>query len=225
MDAEALAAAEAAKAAAAATNGNDDLDDNGAGDAGVDEVEKDEQKKLVSLDRHKEVVGKLKSKVTDYETRLKAFEDADTERKKSEMSEVDRVKAEKAELEQRLVKFESEGKKQDALAKAKQAMAKDGKAIDPEKEDFLNRSLQKLAFNESSLDDDVAELAQLASIPKGSGHRSLAGKSSKTEDTDRDPTTYTGKELGEIMKESPDRYNAIMARRKQAIAAKAKAGK
>lgn len=226
MDAETLAAAEAAKAAAAASNGSDDdLDNDGAGDAGNGDSGKGEQKKLVSLDRHKEVVGKLKGRNTDLETKLKAYEDADTERKKSEMSETDRLKTEKADLEKSLQKFEADGKKQDALGKARKALEKDGKVIDPEKEDFLNRSLRKLAFDESTLNDDVAELAQMASMPKGSGHRTVAGKTTKPDDSDRDPLSYTGKELGEINKESPERFQAIMARRKQAMAAKDKSGK
>lgn len=208
-------------AGGAGTDGDGDgAAGNAGGDgAGGDGGNEDEKKKpLVTLERHKAEVAKYKAKLAEYEK-------ADEERKKSEMSEADRLKAEKAELEKNLARFQADEKKQDALAKAKAALAKDGKVIDPEKEDVLNRSLRKLAFDESTLDDDVAELVQMAAVPKGAGHKSVAGKSSPKDEADRDPLSYTGKELGEIHKESPERYQAIMAKRKQAIAAKQAAGK
>lgn len=191
----------------------DPADTNEAGNAGEDEGDGEDQpkKKLVTLERHKSEVNKLKAKI-------QAFEAAETERKKSEMTEVDRVKAEKAELEQRLSRYEADDKKFDALAKAKRALGEKGLTIDPDKEDALNRSLKRLAFDEDTLDDDVAELVQIAAMPKTPGHKSVAGKAGKPDDADRDPMSYTGKELGEILKESPERYHAIMAKRKAQLA-------
>lgn len=190
-----------------------DDDDKGSGDDG-----KGEKKKLVTLERHKAETDKLKAKI-------KAYEDAAAERKKSELSEADRLKAEKAELETKISRYEATEKKLDAFAKAKAALAKEGKVVDPEKEDTLQRSIRKLDFDAETIDDDVAELVQMASMPKGSGYKSKAGKSSK-EDDDRDPREYSAQELKEIYKESPERYAAVMEKRKQlASADKAKKGK
>lgn len=198
---------------------------------GGDDVTKDgdgEQKKLVTLERHKSELAKRDGKITELQSKVSAFEKAEEERKNSEMTDNERLKKENEALKKTNSAHEAEGRKREAYSKAKAALDKAGKVINPEAKEALKSSISKLGFNADTVDEDVAGLVNLAAVPKGSSYRTAAGKTGSDENDGRDPLSYTGKELGEISKESPERYQAIMAKRKtalQAKAAEAKSGK
>lgn len=188
--------------------------ENGDGGGG------DDRDKLVTLERHKAKVGKLESRISALTSEIETLRKADEERKKAEMTEIERFKTENTELQSRLQKHEQNEKKLQAVAKAKKSLG-DDLVIDAENEERLLKAVSRMTFEESSLDDDVTDIVRGFARPKGgAGSKSVAGTRTNKSDNDRDVLDLTAKELKQILKEDPERYRAIMDKRRDALAAK-----
>lgn len=151
------------------------------------------------------------------EAKLREFETADETRRQAELSEVDRFKAENAKLAAKLQHFEINGRKQEALRKAKTKVG-DGWTLEGA-EDRIERAVAKLTFDEKTYQDDIAELVEMAKKPKQVGRSPLLGTPPRNGAEREDPTKLTGKELGQMAKEDPEEFQRVMAERRVTLVA------
>lgn len=203
-EAEAKAKAdEEAKAAAASSENNTNDDDSDDSDD-----EEDAPKKTVSS----KAFYSVKTELKEAKRALRDIQRLEEDRKNAELPELDRLKKENQTYQDRLGKLESEQAKHDAYNRLKKMALGDNYTL--ENEDKVLAQVRKLVYDEDSLDDDIADLLDIAKRPKKGGSQTLnLGEANKGR-SDKKPEEYTAKELKELEKSDPDRFKEVISLRR-----------
>ncbi len=147
------------------------------------------------------------------EKQNKEYEVREKERENASLSEADRIKKENETLRADNAKLAESQRKRDAYEKALDKLP-DGYSLEGN-EKRLSRAINKLAFDENTIDEDVCELVLGMARPKLTDRSVIkpgnSGLKSKA------PEQYTKDDLSALARSDPEEFKRVCAERNKRV--------